>query len=171
MGEQWLPRTDLSHSNDTCRVRALGETDLNPVSGLGKISQLLFAWIQPGNIVANIIAGGVAEAGAQQSVVSSNLVYTLHVNFSSQSWGSHARLEDWPPRPGIPSCSILRTIDRINTLHLCYIHSLFSLYKSLPNPWSLVPCAYCLCVARSGASVTYVCVCFLRRLTDKCPSR
>lgn len=48
------------------RVRALGETDLNPVSGLGKISQLLFAWIQPGNVVANIIAGGVAEAGAQQ---------------------------------------------------------------------------------------------------------
>jgi len=48
------------------RVRALGETDINPVSGLGKISQLFFAWIQPGNIVANIIAGGVAEAGAQQ---------------------------------------------------------------------------------------------------------
>lgn len=48
-------------------VRALGETDLNPVSGLGKISQLLFAWIQPGNIVANIIAGGVAEAGALQA--------------------------------------------------------------------------------------------------------
>ena len=47
-------------------VRALGETDLNPVSGLGKISQLFFAWIQPGNVVANIIAGGVAEAGAQQ---------------------------------------------------------------------------------------------------------
>ncbi|KAG5637148.1 hypothetical protein H0H81_005632 [Sphagnurus paluster] len=47
-------------------VRALGETDLNPVSGLGKISQLVFAWIQPGNIVANIIAGGVTEAGAQQ---------------------------------------------------------------------------------------------------------
>jgi OPT family oligopeptide transporter len=45
----------------------LGETDLNPVSGLGKISQLFFAWIQPGNIVANIIAGGVAEAGAQQA--------------------------------------------------------------------------------------------------------
>jgi len=49
-------------------VRALGETDLNPVSGLGKISQLLFAVIQPGNVVANIIAGGVAEAGAQQYV-------------------------------------------------------------------------------------------------------
>jgi len=49
-----------------CSVRALGETDLNPVGGLGKISQLLFAVIQPGNVVANIIAGGVAEAGAQQ---------------------------------------------------------------------------------------------------------
>ena len=48
------------------RVRALGETDLNPVSGLGKVSQLLFAWIQPGNVVANIIAGGVAEAGAAE---------------------------------------------------------------------------------------------------------
>ncbi len=49
-------------------VRALGETDLNPVSGIGKISQLLFAVLQPGNVVANIIAGGVAEAGAQQWV-------------------------------------------------------------------------------------------------------
>jgi hypothetical protein len=54
------------HPHFCFRVRALGETDLNPVSGLGKISQLFFAWIQPGNIVANIIAGGVAEAGAQQ---------------------------------------------------------------------------------------------------------
>ncbi|KAL7415601.1 OPT oligopeptide transporter protein-domain-containing protein [Mrakia frigida] len=48
-------------------VRALGETDLNPVSGIGKISQLLFAVLQPNNVVANIIAGGVAEAGAQQA--------------------------------------------------------------------------------------------------------
>ncbi|KAG1839564.1 hypothetical protein DFJ58DRAFT_916953 [Suillus subalutaceus] len=45
------------------RVWALEETDLNPVSGVEKISQLLFAWIQPGNVVANIIARGVAEAG------------------------------------------------------------------------------------------------------------
>lgn len=52
-------------------VRALGETDLNPVSGLGKISQLFFAWIQPSNVVANLIAGAVAEAGAQQCVVRS----------------------------------------------------------------------------------------------------
>merc|ERR1719287_197036 len=45
-------------------VRALGETDLNPVSGIGKVSQLLFAVVSPGNVVANLVAGAVAEAGA-----------------------------------------------------------------------------------------------------------
>lgn len=52
-------------------VRALGETDLNPVSGIGKLSQLIFAFIIPSNhpsrIVINLIAGSVAEAGAQQA--------------------------------------------------------------------------------------------------------
>ncbi|GAA5987705.1 hypothetical protein JCM11641_002565 [Rhodosporidiobolus odoratus] len=48
-------------------VRALGTTDLNPVSAIGKISQLVFAVIQPGNVVANLVAGGIAEAGAQQA--------------------------------------------------------------------------------------------------------
>ncbi|GAA5901262.1 uncharacterized protein JCM6883_000156 [Sporobolomyces salmoneus] len=48
-------------------VRALGETDLNPVSAIGKISQLVFAVVQPNNVVANLIAGGISEAGAQQS--------------------------------------------------------------------------------------------------------
>ncbi|CAD6885829.1 unnamed protein product [Tilletia controversa] len=45
-------------------ARALGQTDLNPVSGLGKISQLVFALTSPGNVVANLIAGGISEAGA-----------------------------------------------------------------------------------------------------------
>ncbi|GAA5864934.1 hypothetical protein JCM3774_003914 [Rhodotorula dairenensis] len=48
-------------------VRALGTTDLNPVSAIGKISQLVFAVVQPGNVVANLVAGGIAEAGAQQA--------------------------------------------------------------------------------------------------------
>lgn len=48
-------------------VRALGSTDLNPVAALGKISQLLFALLQPHNIVANMIAGGISEAGAMQA--------------------------------------------------------------------------------------------------------
>eukprot|EP00475_Leptophrys_vorax_P008841 TRINITY_DN15771_c0_g1_i1.p1 TRINITY_DN15771_c0_g1~~TRINITY_DN15771_c0_g1_i1.p1 ORF type:complete len:795 (+),score=202.69 TRINITY_DN15771_c0_g1_i1:185-2569(+) len=48
-------------------VRSLGETDLNPVSGIGKISQIFFALISPGNIRGNIIAGAIAEAGASQA--------------------------------------------------------------------------------------------------------
>ncbi|KAG0333532.1 hypothetical protein BG000_009091 [Podila horticola] len=48
-------------------VRALGSTDLNPVSGIGKVSQFIFAGVVPGGIVANLIAGGIAEAGAQQA--------------------------------------------------------------------------------------------------------
>lgn len=34
-------------------VRALGETDLNPVSAIGKISQLLFAVVQVSSIAAS----------------------------------------------------------------------------------------------------------------------
>lgn len=52
-------------------VRALGETDLNPVSGIGKLSQLVFALVIPSNhparILINVVAGGIAEAGAQQA--------------------------------------------------------------------------------------------------------
>lgn len=52
-------------------VRALGETDLNPVSGIGKLSQMIFALVIPSNhpskILINLVAGGIAEAGAQQA--------------------------------------------------------------------------------------------------------
>lgn len=52
-------------------VRALGETDLNPVSGIGKLLQLIFAVViprlHPLRVLINLIAGGIAEAGAQQA--------------------------------------------------------------------------------------------------------
>ncbi|EGW30565.1 uncharacterized protein SPAPADRAFT_63401 [Spathaspora passalidarum NRRL Y-27907] len=52
-------------------VRALGETDLNPVSGIGKLSQLIFAVVippsHPARVLINLVAGGIAEAGAQQA--------------------------------------------------------------------------------------------------------
>lgn len=52
-------------------VRALGETDLNPVSGIGKLSQFIFALVipasNPSRVLINVIAGGIAEAGAQQA--------------------------------------------------------------------------------------------------------
>jgi OPT family oligopeptide transporter len=52
-------------------VRALGETDLNPVSGISKLTQLLFAFVVPsGNknaIIINLIAGALSESGALQA--------------------------------------------------------------------------------------------------------
>lgn len=48
-------------------VRALGQTDLNPVSGVGKLSQIVFALVAPGHVVANLVAGALAEAGAMQA--------------------------------------------------------------------------------------------------------
>ena len=54
-------------------VRALGETDLNPVSGISKLTQLVFALITPTGshanhaIIINLLAGAVSEAGALQA--------------------------------------------------------------------------------------------------------
>ncbi|KAG0137977.1 OPT oligopeptide transporter protein-domain-containing protein [Tuber indicum] len=52
-------------------VRALGQTDLNPVSGISKLTQLFFALItppsHPSSIITNLVAGAISEAGAQQA--------------------------------------------------------------------------------------------------------
>ena len=52
-------------------VRALGETDLNPVSGISKITQLIFALIIPSSnpnaIIINLLAGAISESGALQA--------------------------------------------------------------------------------------------------------
>ena len=45
-------------------VRALGVTDLNPVSGVGKLSQIVFAVVSPGKVLPNLVAGAISEAGA-----------------------------------------------------------------------------------------------------------
>ncbi|KAF2864261.1 OPT superfamily oligopeptide transporter [Piedraia hortae CBS 480.64] len=51
-------------------VRAQGETDLNPVSGISKLTQLLIALVtppSPASIPTNLIAGAISEAGALQA--------------------------------------------------------------------------------------------------------
>ncbi|KAK7752369.1 OPT superfamily [Diatrype stigma] len=52
-------------------VRALGETDLNPVSGISKLAQLFFALVvpqsHPSSVLINLVAGAVSEAGAMQA--------------------------------------------------------------------------------------------------------
>ncbi|KND94291.1 putative oligopeptide transporter [Tolypocladium ophioglossoides CBS 100239] len=52
-------------------VRALGETDLNPVSGISNLAQLFFAFIIPqsnkSSVLINLVAGAISEAGALQA--------------------------------------------------------------------------------------------------------
>ena len=52
-------------------VRALGETDLNPVSGISKLTQLFFALVIPASnpnaIIINLLAGAISESGALQA--------------------------------------------------------------------------------------------------------
>ena len=52
-------------------VRALGETDLNPVSGISKLTQLFFALVtplsSPNAITINLLAGAISESGALQA--------------------------------------------------------------------------------------------------------
>lgn len=52
-------------------VRALGETDLNPVSGISKLTQLVFALVIPSSnpnaITINLLAGAISESGALQA--------------------------------------------------------------------------------------------------------
>jgi putative OPT family oligopeptide transporter len=45
-------------------TRALGETDVNPIGPMGKVTQLLFAAIAPGNVQINLMAAGITSAGS-----------------------------------------------------------------------------------------------------------
>jgi uncharacterized oligopeptide transporter (OPT) family protein len=55
-------------------VRALGETDLNPVSGISKLTQLVFALVMPATgsgaknaFIINLVAGAISESAALQA--------------------------------------------------------------------------------------------------------
>ncbi|KAF2267543.1 oligopeptide transporter-like protein [Lojkania enalia] len=55
-------------------VRALGETDLNPVSGISKLTQLVFALVTPttgpgakNSVIINLVAGAISESAALQA--------------------------------------------------------------------------------------------------------
>jgi OPT family oligopeptide transporter len=55
-------------------VRALGETDLNPVSGISKLTQLVFALVTPStgpgaknSVIINLVAGAISESAALQA--------------------------------------------------------------------------------------------------------
>jgi OPT family oligopeptide transporter len=48
-------------------VRASGETDINPVGAMGKITQAVYGALAPGHIPTNLMAAGITAAGASQS--------------------------------------------------------------------------------------------------------
>lgn len=51
----------------TIAVRSTGETDINPVGGMGKITQLVYGVIAPGQITTNLMSAGISGAGASQA--------------------------------------------------------------------------------------------------------
>lgn len=48
-------------------VRSTGETDINPVGGVGKVTQLVFGGVSPGSMSNNLMAAGIVGAGASQA--------------------------------------------------------------------------------------------------------
>lgn len=48
-------------------VRSTGETDINPVGGMGKVTQLVFAGVAPGQIPTNLMSAAITGAGASQA--------------------------------------------------------------------------------------------------------
>jgi uncharacterized oligopeptide transporter (OPT) family protein len=48
-------------------ARSLGETDINPMGGVGKVTQLVFGGISPGNMATNLMSAGITNGGAAQA--------------------------------------------------------------------------------------------------------
>ncbi|CAO3570650.1 unnamed protein product [Mortierella alpina] len=106
-------------------VRALGSTDLNPVSGIGKVSQFVFAGVVPGGIVANLIAGGIAEAGAQQAGDLMQDLKTGHL------MGASPKAQFWGQLIGSVASVFIST----------GVYKMYSSAYELPGPFFAVPTA------------------------------
>jgi OPT family oligopeptide transporter len=48
-------------------VRSTGETDINPIGGMGKVTQLVYGALAPGQIATNLMAAAITGAGASQA--------------------------------------------------------------------------------------------------------
>lgn len=48
-------------------TRSTGETDINPIGGMGKVTQMIYGAVSPGNITTNLMAGAITGAGASQA--------------------------------------------------------------------------------------------------------
>ncbi|KZL68262.1 oligonucleotide transporter (OPT oligopeptide transporter), partial [Colletotrichum tofieldiae] len=72
-------------------VRALGETDLNPVSGISKLAQLFFALIIPqshkSSVLINLVAGAVGALQAGDLMQDLKTGHLLGAAPNAQFWG------------------------------------------------------------------------------------
>ena len=57
----------LSSALALIATRSVGETDINPLGGMGKVTQMAFGAVDPGNIATNLMAAGITSAGANQA--------------------------------------------------------------------------------------------------------
>jgi OPT family oligopeptide transporter len=56
----------LSFLLSTIAARSAGETDINPVGSMGKVTQLVYAGVAPGEMKTNLLSAAVVAAGASQ---------------------------------------------------------------------------------------------------------
>lgn len=111
-------------------VRALGETDLNPVSGISKLAQLFFALIipqsHPTSVLINLVAGAVSEAGALQAGDLMQDLKTGHL------LGAAPKAQFWGQVIGATAGAVVSA----------FIYKLYTAVYTIPGSLFQVPTAY-----------------------------
>lgn len=111
-------------------VRALGETDLNPVSGISKLAQLFFALIvpqsHPTSVLINLVAGAVSEAGALQAGDLMQDLKTGHL------LGAAPKAQFWGQVVGATVGAVVSA----------FIYKLYTAVYTIPGSLFQVPTAY-----------------------------
>jgi uncharacterized oligopeptide transporter (OPT) family protein len=51
----------------TVAARSLGKTDIDPMGGVGKVTQLVFGGLSPGQMAINLMSVGITNGGAAQA--------------------------------------------------------------------------------------------------------
>ncbi|KAH8903940.1 OPT superfamily oligopeptide transporter [Coniochaeta sp. PMI_546] len=111
-------------------VRALGETDLNPVSGISKLAQLFFAVIIPqsnkSSVLINLVAGAISEAGALQAGDLMQDLKTGHL------LGAAPKAQFWGQVIGATAGAVVSAL----------IYRLYAAVYTIPSELYQVPTAY-----------------------------
>jgi hypothetical protein len=94
-----------------------GETDINPIGGMGKVTQLIFAGVAPGNLVTNLMTAAIT-AGVFLSFSLSVVVLLFRIADTGRHSGSvavrrhDARFEKWLSAADVPAQDLHRTAHR-----------------------------------------------------------